>query len=99
LGSLGTQRVGQSVGDGQDLLTIAEAHAQRVNAGKVVRTAGILSGNGELVPKRAEGPGVGASPPIDRLARIADRRDRMAVTEQSTQQYELRMTGVLVLVE
>ena len=40
-----------------------------------------------------------AAPAVDRLARVADRGDRVSAAEQGAQQHELCVAGVLVLIE
>ncbi len=72
---------------------VAEAGGQLLDRG---RRAG---SRGEVHGEPAEVARARAAPAVDRLARVADRGDRVPVAEQGAQQHELRVAGVLVLVE
>src|SRR5262249_57665565 len=58
-----------------------------------------LASDGEVGDETAQVAGAGAAPAVDRLAGIPHGGDRMAGTEQGLQQHQLRVAGVLVLVE
>ena len=61
--------------------------------------AGWASVSGKSARNRRRLPGAGPAPAVDRLARVADRGDRVTPAEQRAQQHELGVAGVLVLVE
>ena len=61
--------------------------------------AGVAVGVRERRREPADVARARAPPAVDRLERIADRRDRMAAAEQAAQHLDLSVTGVLVLVE
>ncbi len=77
----------------QDPAGVAEAGGQQPHR----RRRGV--GCGEIDGEAAQVPGARAAPAVDGLARITDRGDRMTAAEQRCQQHQLRLGGVLVLVE
>ena len=76
----------------EDPLAVAEARGQLAHR----RGPGRPRGSRGRTPEVA---GAGAAPAVDRLARVADRGHRVAAAEQRLEQHELRVAGVLVLVE
>ena len=58
-----------------------------------------MSAGAEVVAEALQVAGGRAAPAVDRLVRVAHRGHRVAGAEQRAQQHELRVAGVLVLVE
>src|SRR5699024_8449238 len=92
-GGLGTHGFGDSLGDLQDPPTVAKARAQAAYGRGTPRP------HRKILRKIGEVRGDRPTPAVDGLAGITDRGDRVPFTEQSPQQNELGVAGVLVLVE
>ena len=89
----GAQRLGHRVRRRQDGAVVAEAGGQRIDGGR----RGV--GPRERDVEGAHVAGTRTAPAVDRLERIADRGDRVPAAEQPAQHDDLRVAGVLVLVE
>ena len=90
---LGAQRLGDALGDLQHPFAVAEAGGQLADRRGPAGPLREVGGEADQVAR------AGAAPAVDGLAGVADRGDRVAVSEQRPQQHELGVAGVLVLVE
>ncbi len=93
LGGLVAQWFRDALGDPEHAFAVAEAR------GQAAHRRGPARSGGEVLRKVGEVGGHRAPPPVDRLAGVADGRDRVPLTEQGAQQHQLGVAGVLVLVQ